>query len=104
MSAIIRRKAHFKIIRFYYNAAKKWKHAWSMEDSHRYIDKVHDEAYKVGTQLPTKKDSVLYKWKNYKVAYSKKTGWYFAFRIVDDTIYIEDAENYRNMSKASVNL
>ena len=31
------------------------------------------------------------------VDYSKDTGWYFAYTIENDIVYIADAENYRNM-------
>ncbi|KAA6301519.1 MAG: hypothetical protein EZS26_002263 [Candidatus Ordinivivax streblomastigis] len=98
MKVIIKTKAFMKIYNFYLNVAKKYKHAWSMEESIRHVEKVTQEAYKVGTQLSKREPYFRPNWRNYSVDYSKATGWYFAYRIENDTIYVEDAENYRNMS------
>jgi hypothetical protein len=49
-------------------------------------------------ELLKKNNSIIREWLEYSVDYSKKTGWYFAYRIENDIIYINDAENFRNMS------
>jgi hypothetical protein len=97
MKILISDKALDKIYTFYLNVAKKYKYTWSMEDSIMRIDKVSQEAYKVGTELAKRRPGFIRRWIGYSVDYSKATGWYFAYKIEDGVIYVEDAENYRNM-------
>ena len=91
-------KVHNRIKQFYYNAMLKYPNTYFPDDADRDIYKVTNELMKVGTRLWKKNNNILLKWENYFVDYSKVTGWYFAYRIEENTIYIEDVENYRNMS------
>ena len=98
MQHIINNRVYYRIRQFYDNARLKYPNTYSRDDADRDIDKVHDELYKVGAQLWKKKNCILQKWRGYCVDYSRATKWYFAYRIENEIIYIEDAENYRNMS------
>lgn len=87
-----------RIHKFYYNAMLKYPNTYYPDDADRDIIKVVSELHKVGTRLWHKNDSILSRWDGYLVDYSTKVKWYFAYRIEDNAVYVEDAENYRNMS------
>jgi hypothetical protein len=98
MQQVIQDRVYRRIRQFYDNARLKYPNTYSRANADRDIDKVHDELYKVGTQLCTRNYTIISRWNGYLVDYSTKVKWYFAYRIEDDVIYVEDAENYRNMS------
>ena len=87
-----------RIEQFYLNAMKKYPNTYTLNNAEKDWNKVKNEAYKVGTQLSKKMQHGIKNWKNYNVDYSSNTGWNFAYRIVNNTIIVEDAANYRNMS------
>ncbi|GHT32947.1 hypothetical protein FACS189434_05940 [Bacteroidia bacterium] len=90
-----------KITSFYDNVNKKYPHTYSYEDVDRDVLRVYNEALKVATNELWRKNDMksVRGWDNYNVEYSNKTGWYFAYKIKNNVIYIEDAENHRNMSE-----
>ena len=100
MQSIISESVYSRISQFYQNARLKYPHTYSAQDSVKDTNKVFDELYKVGTnELLKKNNSVIRSWSGYLVDYSKTTGWYFAYEIRNNIIYIEEAENFRNMSE-----
>ncbi|GHT32953.1 hypothetical protein FACS189434_05960 [Bacteroidia bacterium] len=86
---------------FYDNAMRKYPNTYFPADADRDTDRVMEEVYKVTTNELWHKNDIksVRGWENYLVDYSKETGWYFAYKIENDIIYIEDAENHRNMSE-----
>ena len=100
MQRVISENVQNRIFQFYQNARLKYSHTYSAQDSVRDANKVYDELYKVGTnELLKKNNSVIRSWSGYLVDYSKATGWYFAYEIRNNIIFIEEAENFRNMSE-----
>jgi tRNA U34 2-thiouridine synthase MnmA/TrmU len=101
MAVEIHKRVYNNISRFYYNVRRKYPNTNSYKQVLDQINKVYNEAYNVGTKLQKVNPSTTYvisKWKGYNVDYSKNTGWYFAYKIQNNTVYVYDAENGRNMS------
>jgi len=100
----VNNNVYTRIIGFYYNSMSKYEHTYFPDEADRDIDKVADELYKVGTNEMLATTSALSKWKGYDVCRSKDTGWYYAYKIQNNVVYVYDAENYRNMSdNANIN-
>ena len=101
MQIIIEPDAENRIWEFYYNCIIARPNIYTQDNAHRDIDKVYDEAYKVGgTELIKVNPSTSYvisKWKSYNVDRSE-TGWYFAYKIEGNVIRIYDAEHHSCMS------
>jgi hypothetical protein len=101
MEIVIDDRVHYRIRQFYYNVMLKYPNTYFPDDVSRDVGRIHKELLKVATnELWHKNDMKSIRgWEHYNVDYSNKTGWYFAFRIENNIIYIEDAENHRNMSE-----
>ena len=97
----IHKRVYNKISKFYYNVRIKYPNTNSYQNVLDQINKVYNETYKVGTQLrkinPTT-SYIISRWKGYNIDCSDETGWYFAYKVDGETIYVYDAVNYKNMS------
>jgi len=94
MRYVVRKRAARKIISFYHNVAKKYKHTYSEEMMLRNIDDATDSIYQIERSLP-RRQPTLTRWSGYHMANTDK--WYFAYTIEDDTITIVDACHAQNM-------
>lgn len=61
---------------------------------HKNIDDATTAIYKIETELLRRKPSIS-KWSGLHMANTDK--WYFAYKIEEDTVYIEDARHAQNM-------
>ncbi|MDR0844650.1 MAG: hypothetical protein LBN71_05465 [Tannerella sp.] len=102
MEVIVRDRVYYRIQQFYNNARLKYPNTYSYTDAFNDYKKVEKELAKVGTQLYKKNNTIIQRWLDYQVDYSRDTGWYFAYRVEQDTIYVYDAENARNMSDSAM--
>ena len=98
MNVSIHNRVPNRIQQFYDNAMLKYPNTYFSDNADKDIDKVRGELYKVGTQLLNKKNHGITKWNNYQVDFSQNTGWYFAYTVKNNAVFVYDAENYRNMS------
>ena len=90
----IRPLARRKIITFYSNVAKKYKHTYSEELMHQNVDDAVDAMYQIERTL-LRRDPTISRWAGYHMANTAK--WYFAYTIEGDTITIVDACHAQNM-------
>lgn len=87
------RNVSAKILQFYINAINKYKNTYTIHDALKDVEKSFaDKQY-----IPTNKTKQDWLSTGYNVARNKR-GWAFAYIIKDDTMYIYDAENCRNLT------
>lgn len=87
-------KVHHEIFSFYDNVARKYCHTYSLELMHKNIIDAYDSIYKIEHSL-LRREPTLLRWQGYYMAHDGK--WYFAYRIIEDTIFVEDACHQQNM-------
>ena len=90
----VRRRVTYKIRTFYVNEAKKYSHTYSNELMHKNIDEARFAIYFIEDGLQ-RREPTIKRWEGLHMAHAKH--WYFAYRIVEDTIIIEDACHEQNM-------
>lgn len=90
----IKKRCARKIISFYQNVAKKYKHTYSEELMHQNIDEATDAIYQIENSL-LRRPSSLSRWEGYYMANTDK--WYFAYTIDGDTVTVVDACHAQNM-------
>ena len=84
----------YNIVRFYINASKlKYTNTYTFNNVIKDVESVYQDR----NLFPTNK--IIPEWFNagFDVARNKR-GWAFAYKIVEDTLYIYDAENCRNLT------
>lgn len=86
------------IYTFYTNVAKNYSNTYSLDLMAKNISNAYTSIYKIENGLMRRKPTIK-QWKGYFMANTSK--WYFAYKIVEDTIYIEDARHSQNMSEFS---
>lgn len=79
------------------NVARKYKNTFDYSDMHRNSDMAIESIYKIENGL-LRRTPTIPKWKGYFMAHDGK--WYFAYRIENDTIYIEDVCHSQNMHES----
>lgn len=91
---VIRKRCAQKIISFYRNVSKKYKHTYSLELMEKNVYDAYDAMFQIEkTQL--RREPTIERWKGYYMANTDK--WYFAYTIEGDTITIVDACHAQNM-------
>lgn len=94
----ISKQVQTSIYTFYTNVAKKYSNTYSLDLMAKNISNVYTSIYKIENGLMRRKPTIK-QWKGYFMANTSK--WHFAYKIVEDTIYIEDARHSQNMSEFS---
>lgn len=94
MSYKVNRNVYRKILSFYRNVAKKYRHTYSYENLNSDYKKVCSSIYKIENGLLKRKPTIS-RWNGLFMANAWK--WYFAYRIEGDTIYVEEACHAQNM-------
>ena len=82
---------------FYYNMWQKYKHSWGEEEIVKLISDTYDEAYKI-KEITIHRNATKNEWQNLFMANIDK--WNFAYKIENNTIYVEDACHSQNMHEA----
>ena len=90
----IRPNVLHEIDTFYYNMWQKYKHSWGEEEIIKLISDTYNDINKLST-IKVHRKSTKEEWYGLFMANIDK--WYFAYRIEDDTIYVEDACHSQNM-------
>ena len=93
-SYLLSDKVHREIYTFYDNVSRKYCHTYSNYLMHQNINDAYDAIYKIENGLLRRKPTIS-RWAGYHMAHGGK--WFFAYRIVNDTIYVEDACHEQNM-------
>ncbi len=91
---IIRKCCVNKIVSFYRNVSKKYKHTYSQGLMEKNVHDAFDSINQIEQTLQRRKPKIT-RWSNYHMANTDK--WYFAYFIKDDTIHIVDACHAQNM-------
>lgn len=99
MPLIIKNKAIQKIRRFYCNVAKKYSNTYSIELLLKNINNARNAIFEIENGLLRQKPTIS-RWKGLYMATSRDRKWNFAYRIEDDTIYVEDACHAQNMHES----
>ncbi|MCR5574181.1 MAG: hypothetical protein K6F78_05105 [Bacteroidaceae bacterium] len=86
--------AQYKIRSFYYNVAKKYKHAYSKWLMHKNIDDTIDAMCQIERTL-MRREPTISRWKGYMMANTDK--WYFAYTFDGETVTVVDACHVQNM-------
>ena len=95
----IKSRATRKIRQFYLNVAKKYKNTYSLEFMNKNIDDALNAIPQIENGLLRQKATIS-RWKGLYMATSRDRKWNFAYRIEDDTIYVEDACHAQNMHES----
>lgn len=85
-----------KIVLFYLNVAKKYKHTYSKELERKNVSDAYDALFQIEKTLPRRRPTLL-RWQQqcWHMAHTGK--WYYAYTVNEDTITIEDACHEQNM-------
>ena len=94
---LIRDKVEKAISGFYVNVSKKWCNTWSEDDVVRSFKKVYNGIITSIEQFPQGRKPTLEKWekKGYRMTTFEK--WCFAYYIINDTVYVDDAIHGQNI-------
>ena len=90
----VKKRCARKIISFYHNVAKKYKHAYSEELMLQNIDEATNSIYQIEKTL-LRREPILARWKGYHMANTDK--WYFAYTFDGETVTVIDACHAQNM-------
>ena len=88
------KRVWIKIISFYNNVIKKYPNTYTIFDAIKDATKSYNDKKFTLTEITKQKWSI----NQYKVVRNSCV-WYFAYYIDNDTAYVVDAENYRNMKE-----
>ena len=91
---IIKKRCVQKVIAFYRNVSKKYKHTYSQELMEKNVNDAFDAMYQIEQTLLRRKPTMA-RWAGYHMANTDK--WYFAYKIDGDIITIVDACHAQNM-------
>ncbi len=92
-----------KILSFYSNVAKKYRHTYSYETLQRDYRNAIFSIRMIENGLLRRVSTVKpWKDKGFHMATSKDRRWNFAYRIVGDTIYVEDARHSQNIHDSTI--
>ena len=91
---LLSEKVHSEIFNFYDNVSHKYCHTYSLILMHKNINEVYDNIYKIENGLLRRSPSIA-RWAGYHMAHGGK--WYFAYRIVGNVVFVEDACHEQNM-------
>ena len=90
----VRRRVTNNIRTFYANVAKKYSHTYSIELMHKNVDEARYAIYFIEDGL-LRREPTMKRWEGLLMTRAKH--WYYAYRIVGDTIIVEDACHEQNM-------
>ena len=99
MVIIVNPTVYTEINKFYLNMHRKFRNSWGVEEIHNLIDKAVDSIYEIENGLQ-KKAPTISRWKGLFMATSRDRKWNFAYRIEEETIYVEDACHAQNMHES----
>lgn len=103
MVVVISRTAAQKIRKYYLNVHKKFRHDWGVDEIHRLIDRTIAKMYQIENGLPRRTPTIS-RWKGYYMTTTKDRKWNFAYRIVDNVVYVEDACHSQNMHESTTSI
>ena len=93
---VIRKRCVQRIVSFYRNVSKKYKHTYSQELMEKNVHDAYDSMFQIEQTLLRRKPTID-RWIGYHMANTDK--WYFAYIIDGDTITIVDACHAQNMKQ-----
>ena len=94
MKYLIHPRCKANIYSFYHNVARKYANTYPVELMHKNASEAISSIYKIENGLLRRK-ATREIWSEYYMANTKK--WYFAYKIIGDTIIVLDACHAQNM-------
>lgn len=91
---VIRKRCTQKIISFYRNVSKKYRHTYSLRMMENNVRETYYAMFQIEQTL-RRREPTLSRWKGLYMANTDK--WYFAYTIDGDTVTIVDACHAQNM-------
>ena len=95
---VIRKRCAQKIVSFYRNVSKKYKHTYSEEMMHKNADDAYDAIFQIERSLP-RREPTISRWREYYMANTDK--WYYAYKIEGDIITVVDVCHAQNMHEVN---
>ena len=95
---VIRKRCAQKIVSFYRNVSKKYKHTYSEELMHKNADDAYDAIFQIERSLP-RLEPTISRWREYYMANTDK--WYYAYKIEGDIITVVDVCHAQNMHEVN---
>ena len=99
MVRIVNPTVYNEINDFYLNMHRKFRHSWGIDEIHNLIDNAVDSIYEIENGLQ-RREPTISRWKGLFMATSRDRKWNFAYRIEEETIYVEDACHAQNMHES----
>ena len=96
MRYLVRRRSTDKIIRFYKNVSKKYKHTYSEELMRTNVTEAYDAMFLIEHSLLRRRPTIA-RWQKEGWHMATAGHWYYAYTIESDTIIIQDACHNQNM-------
>lgn len=94
MKYVIKKRCVQKIVSFYRNVSKKYKHTYSEELMHQNADDAYDAIFQIEQTL-LRREPTISRWEGCYMA--NKGKWYYAYTIDGDTVTVVDACHAQNM-------
>ncbi len=99
----VSRIVYSKVLAFYSNVARKYRHAYSYEELQRdYANAIFSIKMIENGLLRRKPLIKAWQERGYYMATTKNGRWNFAYRISGDTVYVEDACHGQNIHETTV--
>ena len=95
---VIRKRCAQKIVSFYRNVSKKYKHTYSEELMHKNVDDAYDAIFQIERSL-FRREPIISSWRGYYMANTDK--WYYAYKIEGDIITVVDVCHAQNMHEVN---
>lgn len=95
---VIRKRCAQKIVSFYRNVSKKYKHTYSEELMHKNVDDAYDAIFQIERSL-FRREPTISRWRGYYMANTDK--WYYAYKIEGDIITVVDVCHAQNMHEVN---
>ncbi|MBR5749951.1 MAG: hypothetical protein IKY01_14425 [Prevotella sp.] len=96
MKHIIKKRCAQKIVSFYRNVSKKYKHTYSEELMHQNVDDAYDSIFQIEKTL-LRREPTLSRWKDKGYHMANTDKWYYAYTLEGDIVTIVDACHAQNM-------
>ena len=97
MKIIVNKLVRERIVSFYNNVAKKYKHTYDFSLMRKNKQDAISSICKIENGL-LRREPTIPEWNGLYMTNTNK--WYFAYRIDGNTVYVEDARHAQNMHEA----
>ncbi len=99
----VSKNVYYKVLQFYSNVARKYRHTYSYEDIRRDYSNAIYSIRQIENGLTRRKPRISsWQKKGLHMATSKDRRWNFAYKIAGDTVYVEDVCHSQNIQETTI--